>query len=100
MCTGVNYTGTCTNMTVAVGYEVCTNLSPPFLFNVSSYQPAMGLACYLNPAQNCSSICYSPEGCNEIVEYPGYANLADYGAQYAATGWIDKVGSFSCELLN
>lgn len=46
---------------------------------------------FINRAANCSDICFSPSGCNEIVQYPGYANLTTYG------NWTDNIGSISCE---
>jgi hypothetical protein len=45
-----------------------------------------------NRHSNCSDICMSPSGCNEIVEYPGYANLSTYGYP----PWTNFIGSFTC----
>ncbi|RDW75888.1 hypothetical protein BP5796_06709 [Coleophoma crateriformis] len=47
MCTDPDYTGTCANMTVELGYNVCTTLSPPWIYNVSALQPQEGVACWL-----------------------------------------------------
>jgi len=95
MCTNVNYTGTCLNSTVPLGYSTCVELNnTSWLYNISSFQPAPNAACYLNHGTNCTDLCMDPEGCDEIVEYPGYANLSTYGYP----PWTDYVGSFSCEL--
>lgn len=32
----------------------------------------------------------SPSGCNEIIEFPGTADLA-------SEGWADQIGSITCE---
>jgi len=107
LCTEASYLGNCSAILVNTTYDetrpstpevvnvqgvACYNLQEPFVGNVSSFSVTNGTACYLNHQKNCSDVCMSPSGCNEIVEYPGYANLSIYG--YPA--WTDYIGSFSC----
>ena len=45
---------------------------------------------------DCQDLCMDPEGCDMIVEFPGYGNLSEYGYP----PWTDRIGSFTCELSN
>ncbi|KUJ13182.1 uncharacterized protein LY89DRAFT_687400 [Mollisia scopiformis] len=77
-------------MTVSLVYDSCTTLTAPWAYNVSSLEPVPGVVCWMNRSNNCSDICRSPEGCNEIIEFPGYPDLSTYGP------WNNTIGSFTC----
>jgi hypothetical protein len=40
---------------------------------------------------NCSDICYSPSGCDMMVQFPGLADLS-------GGNWDKKIGSMECEV--
>jgi hypothetical protein len=44
-----------------------------------------------NRSANCSDICYSPSGCDMMVQFPGFANLS-------GGNWDKKIGSMECEV--
>ncbi|KAF8850608.1 hypothetical protein BDZ45DRAFT_751538 [Acephala macrosclerotiorum] len=90
LCTEPNWKGECTAMTVPLAYDSCTTLDAPWAYNVSSFEPIPGVVCWVNRSNNCSDICMSPSGCNEIIEFPGYADLSTYGP------WNNTIGSFTC----
>jgi hypothetical protein len=64
---------------------------------MSSLGRKRGLMLTWRRSANCSDLCFSPSGCDKMVEFPGFVDLSG-DSNWNDGDWDKKIGSMECEV--